>query len=42
MGMAPDEHHPLSEADVAAFAIMFSEFEGNEFDLSTMRFKESK
>ncbi len=42
MGLPTDEQYVLSPTDIAAYAIMFSEFEGNEFDLRTMRFKENK
>jgi hypothetical protein len=42
MGLDKDEHYQLSDIDIAACAILFSEFEGNEFDLNAMRFKDPK
>ena len=39
-GVPPGEQYVLVEADVASFAIIFSEFEGNKFDINTMQFKE--
>ena len=41
-GLAESDPYSLSDADVAAFAITFSIFEGGDFDMNTMTFKESK
>lgn len=42
MGLTKDDDYILSDADVVAFGIIYSGFEGNEFDMATMSFKDSK
>ena len=42
LGVPDDEPFELDGPDIAAMTIIFSEFEGNEFDIDAMRFKERK
>jgi hypothetical protein len=41
-GVPFDTAFQLDDATRTAFAIVFSEFEGNEFDFNRMEFKEHK
>jgi hypothetical protein len=41
-GVPYDVAFSLPEADVAAYGIIFGEFEGNEFSWATMSWKERK
>lgn len=40
-GVSPSLAFSLDDVEATAWAIIFSEFNGNEFDWNNMRFKES-